>query len=146
MIDGYICQALDPASPPPSEILSKYFGLPVRLIMKGPKRRACGATRSFPDLDASAIFQDGFPLLVASEESLGKVGDEINLWAHGEVNGRIIKGIDDLWKTSRVPIERCAQMNALAPSVGKMKASLTTPNISPGSDRILCFVVPECLS
>lgn len=146
VIDGYICEALNPTSPPPSEILSKYFGLPVRLVMKGPKRRACDPTRSFPDLDASAIFQDGFPLLVASEESLGKVGDEINRWAHGEVNGRIIKGIDDLWKTSRVPIERCAQMNVLASSVGKMQASLTTPDISPGSDRILCFVVPACPS
>ncbi|KAF9644632.1 hypothetical protein BDM02DRAFT_888505 [Thelephora ganbajun] len=105
-VDGYICQALHPASSSPSEVLSKYFGRPVHLVMKGPKRRACFQTQTFPNLDASAVYQDGFPLLVASDESLEKVGDEVNRWASGEVDGETIGGIDDLWKTSRVPIER----------------------------------------
>lgn len=105
-VDGYICQALDPGSPSPSEALSKYFDRPVHLVMKGPKRRPCNATRTFPDLDASAVFQDMFPLLVASEESIEKVGDEVNGWANGEADGESIGGMDDSWKTSRVAIER----------------------------------------
>ena len=107
-VDGYICEALDPASPSPSEVLSEYFGRPVHLVVKGPKRRTCNPTQTFPDLDASAVYHDGFPLLVTSDESLEKVGEEINRWADGEVNGESIGGIDDMWKTSRVPIERCA--------------------------------------
>ena len=106
-VDGYVCEALDPTSPSPSEVLSKYFGRPVYLVVKGPKRRACNPTQTFPALDASAVYQDGFPLLVASDESLERVGDEINQWADGEVDGESIGGIDDLWRTSRVPIERC---------------------------------------
>lgn len=105
-VDGYICEALCPTWPSPSEILSKYFGLPVYLVMKGPKRRPCDPTLTSPDLNASAMFQDGFPLLVASDESLDNVGDEINRWASGEVNGKSIRGIDDVWKASRVPMER----------------------------------------
>jgi len=117
-VDGYICQALHPASPSPSQVLSKYFGQPVHLVMKGPKRRACGKTRTCPDLDASVVYQDGFPLLVVSEESLEKVGNEVNRWASGEVGGESIGAIDDLWKTSRVPIERCACICARAPCIG----------------------------
>lgn len=105
-VDGYICQSLELASPSPSEVLSKYFGRPVHLIMKGPKLRTCNTTQTFPDLVASAVFQDGFPLLVASDESVEKVGDVINLWASGEVNGERIGGIDETWKTGRIPIER----------------------------------------
>lgn len=110
-IDGYICEALDVTSPSPSEVLSEYFGRPVHLVVKGPKRRACNPTQTFPDLAASAVYQDGFPLLVASDESLEKVGDEINRWASGEVNGESIGAIDDLWKASRVPIERCVPVH-----------------------------------
>ena len=117
-VDGYICQALHPTSPSPSQVLSKYLGRPVHLVMKGPRRRACDPTKTFPDLDASAVYQDGFPLLVASDESLEKVGNEINRWASGEVDGESIGAIDDLWKTSRVPIERCACMYILAPCIG----------------------------
>lgn len=114
-IDGYICQTLHPTSPSPSEVLSKYFDRPVHLMMKGPKRRVCNPTQTFPDLDASAVYQDGFPLLVTSDESLEQVGDEINRWAGGEVDGENIGAIDDLWKTSRVPIERYACMYTRAP-------------------------------
>ena len=105
-VDGYICEALCPTRPSPSESLSKFFGLPVHLVMKGPKRRPCDPTLTSPDLNASAMFQDGFPLLLASDESLDNVGDEINRWASGEVNGERIGGIDDVWKASRVPMER----------------------------------------
>ena len=117
-VDGYICQALNLTSPSPSEALTEYFGRPVHLVMKGPKRRACDPTQTFPDLDASAVYQDGFPLLVASDESLEKVGDEINRWANGGVDGESVGGIDDLWRTSRVPIERCAYTNTRVPRTG----------------------------
>lgn len=105
-IDGYICQAVDHTSPSPSEVLSGYLGRPVHLVMKGPTSRACDATQTFPDLIANALFQDGFPLLIASDESTEEVGDVINRWARGEVDGQTIGGIDDLWKTTRFPIER----------------------------------------
>ena len=127
-VDGYICQALHPTSPSPSQVLSKYLGRPVHLVMKGPRRRACDPTQTFPDLDASAVYQDGFPLLVASDESLEKVGNEINRWASGEVDGESIGAIDDLWKTSRVPIERCACMYTLAPCIGTREKNLTLLN------------------
>lgn len=58
-----------PTSPSPSEVLSEYFGRPAHLVTKEPQRRARGPTRTFPDLDASAVYQDGFPLLVAGDES-----------------------------------------------------------------------------
>lgn len=117
-IDGYICQAIDPTSPSPSEVLSKYFGRPVHLVMKGPKRRACDTTLTFPDLVASALFQDGFPLLIASDESTENVGDVINQWAGGGVDGQSIAGMDDVWRTSRIPIERYVNVDARAPCAG----------------------------
>ena len=52
--NGYICQALDV------------------------KCTACNPTQTFPDLVTSAIYQDGFPLPLASDESVQKVGDEID--------------------------------------------------------------------
>lgn len=119
-LDGYICQALDPGSPSPSEVLSKYFDRPVHLVMKGPKRRTCNATRNFPDLDASAVFQDMFPLLVASDESIEMVGDEVNGWADGEVDGETIGGMNDSWKTSRVAIERYVGVRTRGSTVLKL--------------------------
>ena len=115
-VDGYICQALDPTSPSPSEVLTEYFGRPVYLVMKGPKRRPCNPTLTSPDLVASAIYHDGFPLLVASDESTQKVGDEINRWASGEVAGESI-AIDERWKTDLIPIERCACVTKRTPGL-----------------------------
>ena len=139
-VDGYICQAADPTSPSPSEVLSKYFGRPVHLVMKGPKNRGCGTTQTFPDLTANALFQDRFPLLVASDESTEKVGDEINQWASGEVNGQRIGGIDDLWKTSRLPIERYVCVNVRVPPADYL--NLVCGYID--FDQISCSVVPVC--
>lgn len=70
-VEGYICEALHPASPSPSKTLSEYFGRSVHPGMKDQKHRACGPTQTFPEIDYHA----GFPLLVASGESLGSVGD-----------------------------------------------------------------------
>jgi len=142
-VDGYICETLDPTSPSPSEVLSKYFGRPVHLVVKGPKRRACGPTQTFPDLDASAVYQDGFPLLVTSDESLERVGDEINRWAGGGVGGESIWGIDDLWKTGRVPIERCVHPHPCP--ARRRHGGVSDPAQRLDSGQTLCSVVLVCL-
>ena len=46
------------------------------------------------------------------------MGDEVNQWTGGEVGGQRIGGIDDLWKTGRLPIERSMNLDILAPRVG----------------------------
>jgi len=148
-VDGYICQAVDSTSPSPSEILSKYIGRPVHLVMKGPKYRACDATQTFPDLVASALFQDGFPLLVTSEESLKNVGDEVNRWANGPVDGKSIGGIDDMWKTGRIPIERFRPnivfCGADAPFVEDfIKELVISPNRDPPKDCVPINLVAKC--
>ncbi|KZT73416.1 hypothetical protein DAEQUDRAFT_703847 [Daedalea quercina L-15889] len=71
-VDGYICQAASTDLPSPSVILSRYFDRPVHLMMKGPEPRACPTISAFPALEASTLYQDAFPLHVASEESLAE--------------------------------------------------------------------------
>ncbi|KAI0814790.1 MOSC N-terminal beta barrel domain-containing protein [Irpex lacteus] len=107
-IDGYVCQAAEPGGPSPSEILSNYMGKDVHLVMKGPRVRPCDPTPLFPNLEASSVFQDGYPLLVASEESLAAVGSAIRDAATGTsaTLGKI-GGMDhDRWKDGQIEIER----------------------------------------
>ena len=85
-MDRCIYKALHPASPSPSESLSKYSGRSMHLCL------------------------EGLSLLVASDESLEDVGDQINRWASTDVNGESIGSSDDLWKARRVPIERCVRL------------------------------------
>lgn len=103
-VDGYICQ-FPPGSSfgsdgaTPSSILSTYFGKPVYLIYKGPRARAIDATAEFPELKATAVYQDGYPLLVLSEESMGDVNREIK--------DRVgTNGIGEVWKEDDVVIRR----------------------------------------
>jgi hypothetical protein len=107
-IEGYICQSVSApsGSPSPSDILSKYFGRPVHLVMKGPRRRACDPTLSFPDLKANAVFQDGFPFLVVSEESLQKTRERINEYAHKGPSA--VGGLDRRWEERQIEMERFA--------------------------------------
>lgn len=98
-VDGYICESLSSDTPSPSSILSKYFGKPVHLIYKGPRPRPIDPTTSFPDLKATAIYQDMYPLLVLSEESTTLLEQELR----GHVG---TQGIHERWKTDPVPIER----------------------------------------
>lgn len=91
--DGRIVQSLDPAaSPSPSEWLSSFLGYPVHLIQfdpQGPKRDAFPFYRR-PDLidekgsemdelrkPRGIEFQDEYPLLIASIESLHALQDQI---------------------------------------------------------------------
>ena len=135
---GYICAALHPPLPNLLKVLRPLR--PPRY--ENPKRRPCGPTQTFPDLVANAVYQDGFPLLVASDESLEKVGDEINMRANGDVAGQSIGGIDNLWRTNRIPIERC-----IHPHSGPVRQESLRPTQRLGScsGQISCPVVPVCL-
>ena len=109
-VQGYVCASLpdsDPSARTPSAILSQYFGQPVHLVMKGPRVRPCPPTHAFPDLRASAVFQDGYPFLVASEESLEEVGRVIGAYATSENPEAQIGHLDrERWRTGDIKIER----------------------------------------
>ncbi|KAG6810803.1 hypothetical protein H0H92_010281 [Tricholoma furcatifolium] len=82
-LDGYIGHAFplpaDPRTTPStaSAIASHYFDKPVHLVYKGPRPRPVEYVPAFPTLDAKALFQDGFPLLVMSKESMDELGEEV---------------------------------------------------------------------
>ncbi|KAJ7492265.1 MOSC N-terminal beta barrel domain-containing protein [Mycena latifolia] len=98
--DAYICEALpSPPSRSPSAILSSYFGRPVHLVYKGAQPRACDPTATHPKLEAKAVFQDCFPLMVLSQESTTRIEEELR----GHVGAQ---GIDERWKTESLVIER----------------------------------------
>ena len=109
-VQGLICSSLDPRGRTPSAILSHYLGRAVHLVMKGPRRRACPPTHAFPDLAASAVFQDAYPFLVAGEESLGRVRAVVGAFARdasGAPEARV-GGLDkERWRDGDVQIERC---------------------------------------
>ncbi|KAK7040164.1 hypothetical protein VNI00_009970 [Paramarasmius palmivorus] len=108
-VDGYICQAVDASSRTssspevqlnvPSNTLSAYFGRPVHLVYKGSTPRACIPSTNFPELDATAVYQDLYPLLFLSEESMLEIEKELR--------PRVgTQGIDERWKTEKVTVER----------------------------------------
>ncbi|KAG6841739.1 hypothetical protein C0991_007625 [Blastosporella zonata] len=105
-LDGYIGHALPlPSAYTPatentaSAISSLYFSKPVHLVYKGPRPRPAERTFTFPELDASTMFQDGYPLLLMSRESMGELDEE--------VRARVgTQGIDDHWKEDSVELRR----------------------------------------
>ncbi|KAG8796190.1 hypothetical protein FRC17_008023, partial [Serendipita sp. 399] len=102
--DGYICQSVDGKGADPSASLSKYLEREVFLIFKGPNIRYVKPTSTFPNLQAAAVFQDGYPLLIASEESLADVQHKIELSAQG-VEGWSINGVAGEWE-GQIVMER----------------------------------------
>ncbi|KAH9923163.1 armadillo-type protein [Epithele typhae] len=108
IIQGIICSSIDDKPRrTPSEILSQYFKKPVHLVMKGPKRRRCPPTTAFPDLDESSLFQDAYPFLVASEESLEEVTRVVQSFAQDTSPEARIGGLDrGRWSSGMVPMER----------------------------------------
>ncbi|KAI0325427.1 hypothetical protein GY45DRAFT_1330328 [Cubamyces sp. BRFM 1775] len=109
LVEGYVVSStLDgPGSRTPSEVLSDYFGRAVHLVMKGPTPRVCPPTQAFPKLQETAKFQDGYPFLVASEESLEEVRRVVSAFAQDESPEARIGGIDrERWKGGGVEIER----------------------------------------
>ncbi|KAI0658302.1 MOSC N-terminal beta barrel domain-containing protein [Cubamyces menziesii] len=109
LVEGYVVSStLDgPGSRTPSEILSDYFGRAVYLVMKGPRPRECPPTQAFPKLQETAKFQDGYPFLVASQESLEEVRRVVSAFAQDESPEAKIGGIDrERWRDGGVEIER----------------------------------------
>lgn len=97
IMDGFVCESTSGRSP--SAILSAYFERPVHLAVKGSKPRPCDPTDLFPSLKATAWYQDGYPLLVLSEESIDVL--------HEEIRSRIgTQGIEDQWSEREFVIER----------------------------------------
>ncbi|KAF5385103.1 hypothetical protein D9615_001042 [Tricholomella constricta] len=98
-VDGYVGQILSPSSASASDILSLYFGKPVHLVYKGPRAREVDTTHAFPELKATSVFQDMYPVLVLSKESMGEV--------ERELRGRIgQQGIAEAWREAPVELRR----------------------------------------
>lgn len=74
--------------------------------MKGPRLRICPPTQRFPNLDAPSYFQDGYPLLVVSEESIVAVQEQIR----GMVG---VQGVEEKWSNDTLQVERWAPLNFL---------------------------------
>ncbi|KAF9469582.1 MOSC N-terminal beta barrel domain-containing protein [Collybia nuda] len=99
LVDGYIGQSLTSPADTPSTILSKHIGKPVHLIYKGPRARKVLATPDFPDLKGATWYQDLYPMMVLSAESMEEVNQE--------VKQRIgLQGISEAWKEDNVVIRR----------------------------------------
>ncbi|CCM01440.1 uncharacterized protein FIBRA_03492 [Fibroporia radiculosa] len=106
VMDGYVSQSI--SSPPhtPTKTLSEYFGKPVHLLMKGPTPRECVPTSAFPDLKATALYTDGYPLHVASEESLAEFQRVVQGFA-SKGQDAAIGGLDhERWSKGAVEMER----------------------------------------
>ncbi|KZV90908.1 hypothetical protein EXIGLDRAFT_616305 [Exidia glandulosa HHB12029] len=102
-LDGYICESL-PGHANASEELSRFLGLRVALVLKGPRRRAVDSTPTFPSLheDTSVLFHDGYPVLLVSEESLEDV--ERRTWEIARAGDS--DRVDAKWKNERLVMER----------------------------------------
>lgn len=61
--------------------------------------RICPPTLRFPKLDAPAYFQDGYPLLLVSEESVEAVQVQIK-----DMVGK--QGVSDKWAEEKLEVER----------------------------------------
>ncbi|KAG8924683.1 hypothetical protein FRC02_010264 [Tulasnella sp. 418] len=107
--DGYIVQAIpnqEGVAVDPSEVLSGYLDRPVHLVLKGPSPRPVKPTDTHASLSTVTRFQDGYPLLVATMESLQSVEEQVRATAKGE-NDWNIGGLNtDRWSNSEVTIER----------------------------------------
>lgn len=105
-MDGYICESLTGPRGTASATLSKYFGKPVHLIRKGHNPRRIDPTVMFPELDATAKYQDMYPLLVLSEESTVEIDTELRKHVGSQ-------GIAENWSVDNVPIERCVSADSV---------------------------------
>ncbi|KEP52823.1 importin-9 protein [Rhizoctonia solani 123E] len=105
-LDAYVVESTSAESTAsPSALLSSYLGRDVLLVLKGPMHRAARPTSTHPDLEVGFRFQDGFPLLLATTESLAAVQDKIRRSAAGE-EGWKVGGITSQWQTDELVMER----------------------------------------
>ncbi|KAG8736266.1 hypothetical protein FRC11_002742, partial [Ceratobasidium sp. 423] len=104
-LEGYVVESSSPGSTvSPSALLSSYLGRDVLLLLKGSNRRPAIPTVTHPDLDVEVRFQDGYPLLIATTESLASVQDKIRLSAGG-AEGWQVGGISSQWQTDEFLME-----------------------------------------
>lgn len=123
-VDGYVCQSLSAPYNTPSTVLSTFLGRDVHLMIKGPTPRTVPPALDYPDLQDTAklqvIFanytltcmltqitaQDGYPLLVASDESLVAFRHVVkDVAQQGEAAG--VRGFDQKrWSEGTVEMER----------------------------------------
>ncbi|KAJ1302684.1 hypothetical protein OPQ81_003000 [Rhizoctonia solani] len=105
-LNGYVAESSSPDSTTsPSAVLSCYLGRDVLLVLKGPSRRIAHPTSTHPDLDVGYRFQDGFPLLIATTESLAAVQEKVRLSAAGVEEWKV-GGITSQWQTDELAMER----------------------------------------
>ncbi|CAE6488842.1 unnamed protein product [Rhizoctonia solani] len=105
-LNAHVAESASPDSTAsPSAILSSYLGRDVLLVLKGPKYRSARPTSTHPDLDVGFRFQDGFPLLIATTESLAAVQEKVRRSADGEEEWKV-GGITSQWQTDELVMER----------------------------------------
>jgi hypothetical protein len=98
-MDGYIGQSIGNTSP--STILSKFLGKQVHLVYKGPVPRPCNPTFAFPQLQSTIAYQDGYPMLFLSEETVEEVERQVRNYVG-------VQGVEERWRDDRLVIERQA--------------------------------------
>ncbi|KAG8896615.1 hypothetical protein FRC01_011704, partial [Tulasnella sp. 417] len=112
--DGYVVQSLDSDAAygldTPSEIISNFLGRNVLLVFKGPRPRWVKPTPTFPQLKTNVAFQDGYPILIATDSSLEDIAKRVKVAANAEGDGEDtfhIYGMDkEVWKEKEFAMER----------------------------------------
>lgn len=108
-LDGHVVQREPGISdaPSPSEIISKFLGRKCYLVYKGPMHRQVKETVSHPTLHetSTAAYQDGYPLLITTKESLGKLQEVVELSALEDPRWTV-GGITSKWTDEEVIMER----------------------------------------
>ncbi|KZO90635.1 hypothetical protein CALVIDRAFT_388954 [Calocera viscosa TUFC12733] len=118
-IDAYVCQAVAPTNSglSPSEIISKYIGRPALLVVKGPSPRIAKPTPSAPNLDATFLFQDGYPLMVLSMETIQDVCERV-LQAVRNEEGWAVAGLDvTKWGSPGMNEEKWSMVERFRPNI-----------------------------
>lgn len=74
-------------------------------MFKGPRARTCVPTLDFPNLDANLHYQDGYPLLILSEESVEAAEREVRDYVG-------VQGVEEKWKDDKLVVERWAEYSS----------------------------------
>ena len=69
------------------------------MIYKGPEKRWVDTTYAFPDLKATSVYQDMYPMLLLSEENIGEVERETRKRV-GEM------GVEGRWAEEEMQVRR----------------------------------------
>ena len=103
-IDGFITRPIDPSLPSTlvSDTLSAYFNKPVHLTYKGPRLRSAYPTLTNPTLSVGVDYHDGYPLLMASNESFEAVRAMIEQWVVNQPDGKVGKDVPGHLKTLKI--------------------------------------------